>query len=110
MRSSLLTMVSTGLLAFGRYMRNTILKRSALLSIAGFDPTLGAGVFQDATTFQSYGWHALAVPTVMVAENSHQMKSLQPIPPRLLSQMLKLLKGDFDIVGVKLGLLPSWTN
>jgi hydroxymethylpyrimidine/phosphomethylpyrimidine kinase len=79
----------------------------SLLSIAGFDPTSGAGITQDLLAFRAYGFHPLAVPAVLVAEDSRRATGRFPTSAVALKQMLELLKGDFEIVGVKLGLLPS---
>lgn len=79
--------------------------KPSLLSIAGYDPTCGAGVMQDVATFRAYGWHGLAVPTVLVAEDSIQVVATQEIPADFFAHMLKLVEDDFQIMGVKLGLL-----
>ena len=81
--------------------------KASLLSIAGYDPTGGAGLLQDVAAFRAYGWHGLAVPTVLVAEDSIQVVMRREVEPRLLQQMFELLRVDFQIAGVKLGLLGS---
>ena len=79
-------------------------KPSALLSIAGFDPTGGAGIIRDILTFKQFGHYATAVITANTAQNTKGVKSVIFEPCKIIKEQLLLLFEEFNIKGVKIGL------
>jgi hydroxymethylpyrimidine/phosphomethylpyrimidine kinase len=77
------------------------------LSIAGFDPTGGAGVIADVKTFHALGCHGLAVVTAITAQNSLGVFNVEPLKATLALAQLQALFDDFPIDAIKIGMLAS---
>lgn len=82
-------------------------RRSALLSIAGFDPTGGAGVIADAAVFRTLGFHPLTTLSSVAAQNSIQVEAVQPLTGEFIARELSLTASEFSICAVKIGMLYS---
>ena len=76
-----------------------------ILSIAGSDPSGGAGIQIDIKTFQALGAHGMAVPAALTAQNSRGVAATYPVPPRALSQQIETLLSDIKPDAVKTGML-----
>ena len=57
-----------------------------LVTIAGFDPSGGAGVLIDTAVFRSFGFEAAAVLTAVTAQNTRKVYRLIPLPAGTLSR------------------------
>ena len=77
-----------------------------LLSVAGFDPSSGAGISQDLDVFFSCGFHGLAVPTAWVVQGMHGVRDVAPVPEEALGAMLETLREEHGIAGIKIGVVP----
>ncbi|RLB54605.1 MAG: bifunctional hydroxymethylpyrimidine kinase/phosphomethylpyrimidine kinase [Deltaproteobacteria bacterium] len=77
------------------------------LTIAGWDPTGGAGVVADCQTFWQLGARASAVLTTITAQNARRVESLKPLPAPHLEQQLRMVVADSQFQAVKIGLLAS---
>jgi hydroxymethylpyrimidine/phosphomethylpyrimidine kinase len=75
-----------------------------LLSIAGFDPTGGAGILRDIRTFNYFGFYGTAVITVNTAQNTKGVKKLSFVDGEVIEEQLKLIVEEFKIEGVKVGI------
>jgi len=79
-----------------------------LLSIAGFDPTSGAGITKDVEIFTSLGFHGIGIPTSIVVQGPKGVRSLYRLPLPLFQEMLKVLEDEkIEIGGLKTGVLVS---
>lgn len=76
-----------------------------VLSIAGSDPSGGAGIQMDLKCFAACGVHGCSVITAVTVQNSRGVGSANPLPPRLVAEQLDALYDDFDIGAVKTGML-----
>ncbi|SNR91349.1 bifunctional hydroxymethylpyrimidine kinase/phosphomethylpyrimidine kinase [Desulfurobacterium atlanticum] len=79
-------------------------KPTALLSIAGFDPTGGAGIIRDILTFKHFGYYGISVITANTSQNTKGVKSIIFEPCEIIKEQLTLLFEEFEIKGVKIGL------
>ena len=61
-----------------------------VLSIAGTDPTGGAGIQADLKTIEAYGLFGMSVITAVVAQNTMGVTAMQPISPELVGQQIDL--------------------
>ncbi len=77
-----------------------------LLSIAGFDPTSGAGITKDVEVFFSLGFHGIGIPTSFVIQGPRGVSSLHPVPIEIFENMLEELK-EIEIEGVKTGVFVN---
>lgn len=89
--------------------RHTISSSAALraLTIAGFDPSGGAGVLADAATFGSFGLTTSAVVTSITFQNSNQAFGVVDQSADVVRKQLHPLLDDFTFVCAKTGMLPT---
>ncbi|MBX9963524.1 MAG: bifunctional hydroxymethylpyrimidine kinase/phosphomethylpyrimidine kinase [Burkholderiales bacterium] len=78
-----------------------------LLSIAGVDPSGGAGVFADVKTFSALGAYGCGVIAALTAQNTRQVNGIHEVPPAFLRLQLDTLFDDVRIDAVKIGMLAS---
>ncbi|HYJ86903.1 MAG TPA: bifunctional hydroxymethylpyrimidine kinase/phosphomethylpyrimidine kinase [Pyrinomonadaceae bacterium] len=80
--------------------------RPGALTIAGFDPSGGAGVLADSRTFVAFGCSASAVITSITYQNSRQVfGAVHQSAEAIRDQIMPLLEGSFACV--KTGMLPT---
>jgi hydroxymethylpyrimidine/phosphomethylpyrimidine kinase len=77
------------------------------LSIAGLDPSGGAGVLADVKVFSAFGLHGMGVATAVTAQNSRGVTMASPLPAVQVIRQLEALFSDFEISAVKIGMLGS---
>lgn len=81
--------------------------RSRALTIAGFDPTGGAGVLADLQAFAAFGFQGVAAITSVTFQNAARVfGAAHQTGETVRAEVLPLLD-DFDIVCAKLGMLPT---
>jgi hydroxymethylpyrimidine/phosphomethylpyrimidine kinase len=77
------------------------------LTIAGFDPSGGAGVLADVRTFAAFGFQALAAITSVTFQNTARVfGAIHQMGEAVRAQVLPLLD-DYGIICAKLGMLPT---
>src|SRR3984893_15110690 len=81
-----------------------------LLSIAGFDPSCGAGTAADLKTFAAHGCCGVAAITSLTVQNTQGVEEVQNTPSALLRAQLDVLVKDCEIAGVKIGMLGNRGN
>lgn len=75
-----------------------------VLSIAGFDPTGGAGILRDISVFNSLEITSNAVPTALTVQTSKKVLRISEIPIKYIKETLELIK---ETQGVKIGMLNN---
>ncbi len=78
-----------------------------ILSIAGYDPSSGAGVTADVKTAAAHGCYAATCITALTVQSTQGVYGVQPVTPDLITRTLKTLADDLDIAAVRLGMLGS---
>jgi hydroxymethylpyrimidine/phosphomethylpyrimidine kinase len=78
-----------------------------ILTIAGSDPSGGAGIQSDLKTFHNHGLYGLSVITSVTAQNTGGVQKTYELPADVITSQLKSLFDDFDIRVVKTGMLSS---
>src|ERR1700732_471332 len=81
-----------------------------LLTIAGFDPSCGAGTAADLKTFAAHGCYGVAAITSLTVQNTQRVEDVQNTPSATLRAQLEVLANDSEIVGVKIGMLGNRGN
>lgn len=76
-----------------------------ILSIAGTDPTGGAGIQADLKSIAALGGYGMAVVTCLVAQNTHGVRSIHTPPVAFLREQLDAVSDDVTIDAVKIGML-----
>ncbi|MBI5675950.1 MAG: bifunctional hydroxymethylpyrimidine kinase/phosphomethylpyrimidine kinase [Nitrospirae bacterium] len=84
-------------------MRPSLLKIA--LTIAGSDPTGGAGFQADLKTFKAMGVYGLSIPAVLTAQNTRGVSSIHEVSPEFFSDELDMLLKDVTPDAVKTGML-----
>ncbi|MGB9894216.1 MAG: bifunctional hydroxymethylpyrimidine kinase/phosphomethylpyrimidine kinase, partial [Candidatus Saccharicenans sp.] len=79
--------------------------RKVLLTIAGFDPSSGAGASLDLKVFSHFGYYGLAVLTSVTIQNSYKVYDYLTLPTWFVRQEYKKLITDFNLSGIKIGML-----
>jgi len=75
------------------------------LSIAGSDSIGGAGIQADIKAMTSLGVHATTVITALTAQNTISVEGIFPVPGEFISQQLKSILLDVDLMAAKSGML-----
>ncbi|TCL07028.1 bifunctional hydroxymethylpyrimidine kinase/phosphomethylpyrimidine kinase [Sodalis ligni] len=76
-----------------------------LLTIAGTDPSGGAGIQADIKTFSALGAYGTTVITALVAQNTRGVQSIYPITPEFVGEQLDSVLSDVRIDSAKIGML-----
>lgn len=77
------------------------------LTIAGADPSGGAGVQSDLKTFESFGVRGLSAITALTAQNNRTVTATLTLPPSFLKKQVLTLLEEFTIDSVKIGMTGS---
>jgi hydroxymethylpyrimidine/phosphomethylpyrimidine kinase len=78
-----------------------------VLTIAGFDPSSGAGVTADIKTIASHGCYGVACITALTVQSTAGVRRVESIDPALISETLEELAADMPIAAVHIGMLGS---
>jgi hydroxymethylpyrimidine/phosphomethylpyrimidine kinase len=81
-----------------------------LLTIAGFDPSCGAGVGADLKTFAAHGCYGIAAITSLTVQNTQGVETVHNTPAAELREQLEILVQDCEIAAVKIGMLGNRGN
>jgi len=84
--------------------------KKILLSVAGYDPTSGAGVSLDLKVFQLIGFQGMAVLTSTTSQNTKGVKKVHCLPPDLLWDQYQTLCEDVPFSGIKVGMVGCGEN
>jgi hydroxymethylpyrimidine/phosphomethylpyrimidine kinase len=76
-----------------------------VLTIAGFDPSSGAGVTADIKTIAAHECYGIACPTALTVQSTQGVRRVEPIDPRTIADSLRELAADFDIKAIHIGML-----
>ena len=78
-----------------------------VLSIAGSDPSGGAGIQADLKTFSALGVYGMAVPTALTVQNTKGVREVEMVTPRLVRGQLETIFDDIAVHGVKIGMVGT---
>ena len=77
------------------------------LTIAGTDPTGGAGIQADIKTMSAHGIFAMSAVTALVAQNTTGVKSIMEASPDFLAEQIDCVFTDIYPDAVKIGMVSS---
>ena len=78
-----------------------------VMSIAGVDPSAGAGVFADLKTFQAIGAYGTGIVTALTAQNPYKFFSTLPVSPDYIEEQMDSVLDEYEVKYVKTGMLYS---
>jgi hydroxymethylpyrimidine/phosphomethylpyrimidine kinase len=81
-----------------------------LISIAGWDPSAGAGVLLDLRVFERLGQRGFGVLSAVTAQSPERVGGLFPMAARALAGQSELLMENLEIGGIKVGMLATSAN
>lgn len=78
-----------------------------VMSIAGVDPSGGAGVFADLKTFQAIGVYGTGIVTALTAQNPYKFFSTMPVSPEYIEEQIDSVMDSYGVEFIKTGMLYS---
>ena len=78
-----------------------------VLSIAGSDPSGGAGIQADLKTFSALGCYGMAALTALTAQNTQGVTGVHDVPAEFVRAQIDAIFEDVDVAAVKIGMLSQ---
>jgi len=78
-------------------------------TIAGFDPSSGAGITADLKTISSHDCYGVACISALTVQNTMGVRRVEPISAKTVSETLYVLLDDFPPTAIKIGMLATST-
>jgi hydroxymethylpyrimidine/phosphomethylpyrimidine kinase len=78
-----------------------------VLTIAGFDPSSGAGVTADLMVFAAHGLFGTSVITSLTVQSTVGVRSSEAVSGKVVAETLDCLHSDLPPAGIKLGMLAT---
>jgi hydroxymethylpyrimidine/phosphomethylpyrimidine kinase len=82
-------------------------KPPVILTIAGFDPSSGAGITADVKTMAAHGCYGVACISALTVQSTSGVRRVEPVDPALIRDTLDELDADLHIAAVHIGMLGS---
>ena len=82
-------------------------KPPVILTIAGFDPSSGAGITADVKTIAAHGCYGVACISALTVQSTSGVRRVEPVDPALIRDTLDELDADLHIAAVHIGMLGS---
>ncbi|MDE1838969.1 MAG: bifunctional hydroxymethylpyrimidine kinase/phosphomethylpyrimidine kinase [Thaumarchaeota archaeon] len=76
-----------------------------ILSIAGSDPSSGAGIQGDMKTFSAFGAYGISVITAVTSQNTRKFFGVEPVTPFLVKSQIRSVLEDFRLDAIKIGMV-----
>ncbi len=83
------------------------MSRPFVVSIAGFDPSAGAGVLADVKTFEQHQVYGFAISTANTIQTENEFVAIQWTDLDFVLQSVQTTFNSYDIKAVKIGIVPS---
>jgi hydroxymethylpyrimidine/phosphomethylpyrimidine kinase len=78
-----------------------------ILSIAGSDPSGGAGIQADLKAISANGGYGMAVVTGLTAQNTQGVQGVELVAPTFVAAQIKSIRDDIRVDAVKIGMLGT---
>jgi hydroxymethylpyrimidine/phosphomethylpyrimidine kinase len=78
-----------------------------VLSIAGHDPSSGAGITADIKTIGAHGCYGVTCITALTVQSTLGVTRVDPVEGRIITEALEHLMDDLEIAAIKIGMLGS---
>jgi hydroxymethylpyrimidine/phosphomethylpyrimidine kinase len=82
-------------------------RRPVVLSIAGYDPSSGAGITADIKTMAAHGCYGVTCITALTVQSTRGVRRVEPVAGQVITGTLEELADDMEIAAVKIGMLTS---
>lgn len=84
--------------------------RPFVLTIAGFDPSAGAGILADIKTFEQLKTYGLAIPTAYTIQTENQFIEIDWVPIEKVLFQIELFLKEYEIKAIKIGIVSSLSD
>ena len=81
-----------------------------ILTIAGFDPSGGAGVVADLKTFAAHGCYGVSAITALTTQNTQGVTAVHAVKSPMLKDSIQALLADGQVKAIKIGMLATRAN
>ncbi|MFN7008946.1 MAG: bifunctional hydroxymethylpyrimidine kinase/phosphomethylpyrimidine kinase [Allorhizobium sp.] len=78
-----------------------------VLSIAGSDPSGGAGIQADLKAFSARGVYGMAALTALTAQNTQGVSGVHAVPPDFVAEQIRMVFADVRVDAVKIGMIAN---
>ena len=78
-----------------------------VLTIAGFDPSSGAGITADIKTIAAHECYGVSCITALTVQSTQGVRRVEGVDPRIIADMLRELAADIAIEAVHIGMLGN---
>jgi hydroxymethylpyrimidine/phosphomethylpyrimidine kinase len=78
-----------------------------ILSIAGSDPSGGAGIQADLKAFSARGTYGMAVVTALTAQNTMGVSAVHAAPPDFVADQIRMVLADIRVDAIKIGMIGN---
>ena len=78
-----------------------------VLTIAGFDPSSGAGITADIKTIAAHSCYGVACISALTVQSTSGVRRVEPVAAALVAETLEELAADMEIGVVKIGMLGT---
>jgi hydroxymethylpyrimidine/phosphomethylpyrimidine kinase len=82
------------------------MSKPVALTIAGSDPTGGAGIQADLKTFAAHNVYGASAITVLTAQNAHRFETF-PTPPSFITAQIEAVFEELSVQAIKIGMLAN---
>jgi hydroxymethylpyrimidine/phosphomethylpyrimidine kinase len=86
------------------------LSMQTVLTIAGFDPSSGAGVTADLMVFAVHGLFGVSCITALTVQSTTGVVATYPVAAEVVRSTLDCLQADLPVAGIKIGMLSTGSN
>jgi hydroxymethylpyrimidine/phosphomethylpyrimidine kinase len=83
---------------------------TVVLTIAGFDPSGGAGITADLKTFAANNCYGVAAITALTVQNTQGVSEVRPVEASLLKASIEALMADGRVKAIKIGMVGNRAN
>ena len=90
-----------------REWQNAGIAPKVVMTIAGFDPSSGAGITADLKTFAAHRLYGISCPTALTVQSTRGVRRTVPLDPSLVAETLNCLADDTPPAGIKIGMLGN---
>lgn len=81
-----------------------------VMTLAGTDPSGGAGIPADIETIVSLGCHPAPVVTALIVQDTHNVRALLPVTPDQVIAQARAVLEDMPVAAFKIGVIGSAEN
>ena len=99
----------TGFIPHFRQLKQaaTTQRPPVILSIAGSDPSGGAGIQADIKTISALGGYAASVITAITVQNTRGVQAVHAVYPQAVGEQVAAVLEDLRVDAIKIGMLPD---